>query len=41
VRWVVAERDVTVEIRHEHPLKDRAAVYGVNHASNVEPPISF
>jgi 1-acyl-sn-glycerol-3-phosphate acyltransferase len=33
---------ITVEIRHpEYILKDRAAVYAVNHASNVEPPIIF
>ena len=25
----------------EHILRDRAAVYAVNHASNVEPPILF
>jgi 1-acyl-sn-glycerol-3-phosphate acyltransferase len=31
-----------VEIRHpEHILLDRAAVYAVNHSSNVEPPILF
>ena len=29
-------------IRHpEHILQDRAAVYAVNHASNVEPPILY
>ena len=33
---------ITVEIRHpEYILQDRAAVYAVNHASNVEPPIIF
>lgn len=33
---------ITVDIRHpEHILLDRAAVYAVNHASNVEPPIVF
>jgi 1-acyl-sn-glycerol-3-phosphate acyltransferase len=33
---------ITVEIRHpEHILRDRAAVYAVNHSSNVEPPILF
>jgi 1-acyl-sn-glycerol-3-phosphate acyltransferase len=33
---------ITVEIRHpEYVLRDRAAVYAVNHASNVEPPIVF
>ena len=33
---------ITVEIRHpEYILMDRAAVYAVNHASNVEPPIVF
>ena len=33
---------MTVEIRHpEYILEDRAAVYAVNHASNVEPPIIF
>jgi 1-acyl-sn-glycerol-3-phosphate acyltransferase len=31
-----------IEIRHpEHILLDRAAVYAVNHASNVEPPILY
>lgn len=33
---------ITVEIRHpERILKERAAVYAVNHNSNVEPPILF
>jgi 1-acyl-sn-glycerol-3-phosphate acyltransferase len=33
---------INVEIRQpEHILRDRAAVYAVNHASNVEPPIIF
>ena len=33
---------ITVDIRRpEHILSDRAAVYVVNHASNVEPPILF
>jgi len=33
---------ITVQIRHpEHILGDRAAVYAVNHSSNVEPPILF
>jgi 1-acyl-sn-glycerol-3-phosphate acyltransferase len=33
---------IKVEIRHpEYILRDRAAVYAVNHASNVEPPIIF
>ena len=33
---------VAVIIRHgEHILRDRAAVYAVNHASNVEPPILY
>jgi 1-acyl-sn-glycerol-3-phosphate acyltransferase len=33
---------ITVQIRHpEHILRDRAAVYAVNHSSNVEPPILF
>jgi 1-acyl-sn-glycerol-3-phosphate acyltransferase len=33
---------ITVDIRHpENILRDRAAVYAVNHASNVEPPILF
>jgi 1-acyl-sn-glycerol-3-phosphate acyltransferase len=33
---------ITVEIRQpEHILRDRAAVYAVNHSSNVEPPILF
>ena len=33
---------ITVQIRHpEHILHDRAAVYAVNHSSNVEPPILF
>jgi 1-acyl-sn-glycerol-3-phosphate acyltransferase len=33
---------ITAEIRHpEHILRDRAAVYAVNHSSNVEPPILF
>jgi len=33
---------ITVEIRHpEYILEGRAAVYAVNHASNVEPPIIF
>lgn len=31
-----------IQIRNpEHILRDRAAVYAVNHASNVEPPIIF
>jgi 1-acyl-sn-glycerol-3-phosphate acyltransferase len=33
---------ITIDIRHpENILRDRAAVYAVNHASNVEPPILF
>jgi 1-acyl-sn-glycerol-3-phosphate acyltransferase len=28
-------------VRPEHILRDRAAVYAVNHASNVEPPILY
>jgi 1-acyl-sn-glycerol-3-phosphate acyltransferase len=33
---------VTVHVRHgEHIQLDRAAVYAVNHASNVEPPILY
>jgi 1-acyl-sn-glycerol-3-phosphate acyltransferase len=33
---------IQVEIRHpENILRDRAAVYAVNHTSNVEPPILF
>jgi 1-acyl-sn-glycerol-3-phosphate acyltransferase len=33
---------ITVDIRHpENILRERAAVYAVNHASNVEPPILF
>jgi 1-acyl-sn-glycerol-3-phosphate acyltransferase len=33
---------ITVDIRHpENILRDRAAVYAVNHASNVEPPVLF
>ena len=33
---------ITVQIRHpEHILRGRAAVYAVNHSSNVEPPILF
>jgi 1-acyl-sn-glycerol-3-phosphate acyltransferase len=33
---------ITVDIRHpEYILRDRAAVYAVNHSSNVEPPILF
>jgi 1-acyl-sn-glycerol-3-phosphate acyltransferase len=33
---------ITIDIRHpEHILADRAAVYAVNHSSNVEPPILF
>ena len=33
---------IKVEIRHpENILHDRAAVYAVNHASNVEPPVIF
>ena len=33
---------ITVEIiRPENILRDRAAVYAVNHASNVEPPVLF
>ena len=33
---------IRVVIRHpEHILPDRAAVYAVNHSSNVEPPILF
>jgi 1-acyl-sn-glycerol-3-phosphate acyltransferase len=30
-----------VVVRPEHILRDRAAVYAVNHASNVEPPILY
>jgi 1-acyl-sn-glycerol-3-phosphate acyltransferase len=33
---------ITVRVRNgEHILRDRAAVYAVNHASNVEPPILY
>ncbi len=33
---------ITVDIRHpENIQRDRAAVYAVNHASNVEPPVLF
>jgi 1-acyl-sn-glycerol-3-phosphate acyltransferase len=33
---------IAIEIRHpEHILHGRAAVYAVNHSSNVEPPIIF
>jgi len=33
---------ITVTIRHgEHLQRNRAAVYAVNHASNVEPPVLF
>jgi 1-acyl-sn-glycerol-3-phosphate acyltransferase len=33
---------IRVEVRHpEHILLDRAAVYAVNHTSNVEPPILY
>jgi 1-acyl-sn-glycerol-3-phosphate acyltransferase len=33
---------ITVVVAHpEHILRDRAAVYAVNHASNVEPPILY
>jgi 1-acyl-sn-glycerol-3-phosphate acyltransferase len=33
---------ITIEVRDpENILRDRAAVYAVNHASNVEPPIIF
>src|SRR5688500_17447744 len=33
---------IKVQIRHpEYILRDRAAVYAVNHASNVEPPVLF
>jgi 1-acyl-sn-glycerol-3-phosphate acyltransferase len=33
---------IAIEIRHpEYILHDRAAVYAVNHSSNVEPPILF
>jgi 1-acyl-sn-glycerol-3-phosphate acyltransferase len=33
---------ISIDIRHpEHILRDRAAVYAVNHSSNVEPPILF
>jgi 1-acyl-sn-glycerol-3-phosphate acyltransferase len=33
---------IAVAIRHpEHILRDRAAVYAVNHSSNVEPPVLF
>ena len=33
---------IRVEVRHpEHILQDRAAVYAVNHTSNVEPPILY
>ncbi len=33
---------IRIDIRHpEHVLSDRAAVYAVNHTSNVEPPIIF
>jgi 1-acyl-sn-glycerol-3-phosphate acyltransferase len=42
VRLGVWLSGMTVEIRHpEYILHDRAAVYAVNHASNVEPPIIF
>jgi 1-acyl-sn-glycerol-3-phosphate acyltransferase len=33
---------ITVAVRHgEHIQRDRAAVYAVNHTSNVEPPVLF
>src|SRR3954468_7625260 len=33
---------ITVDVRHpEHVQRDRAAVYAVNHASNVEPPVLY
>lgn len=33
---------ITVEVRHpENIVRDRAAVYAVNHTSNVEPPIVY
>lgn len=33
---------ITVEVRHpENIVRDRAAIYAVNHTSNVEPPIVF
>ena len=33
---------IKIDIRHpENILRDRAAVYAVNHASNVEPPVLF
>src|SRR5688500_9693918 len=38
-RWLSG---ITVDVRHrERILMDRAAVYAVNHASNVEPPILY
>lgn len=42
VRLGVWLSGITVDIRHpERILKERAAVYAVNHNSNVEPPILF
>jgi 1-acyl-sn-glycerol-3-phosphate acyltransferase len=42
VRLGLRVSGITVEIRHgEHILRDRAAVYAVNHTSNVEPPVLF
>ena len=42
VRLGVWLSGITVEIRHpENILRGRAAVYAVNHSSNVEPPILF
>ena len=37
--WLSGIKVVTVH--DEHILRDRAAVYAVNHASNVEPPILY
>jgi 1-acyl-sn-glycerol-3-phosphate acyltransferase len=42
VRLGLALSGIKVAVRHpEHILRDRAAVYAVNHASNVEPPILY
>jgi 1-acyl-sn-glycerol-3-phosphate acyltransferase len=42
VRLGLALSGIKVVVRHgEHILHDRAAVYAVNHASNVEPPILY
>jgi 1-acyl-sn-glycerol-3-phosphate acyltransferase len=42
VRLGLSLSGITVDIRHPaNILRDRAAVYAVNHTSNVEPPVIF